>query len=435
MTIIVQTPTAAHATRVRYGLSAGQRLAAAVTCAAVLYNFILCYVNTNLYGINPNTAIEVEIILIVSSLALAWDCGSTLYVVLILVAAYFYAIMVIRGQFDPKILRDVLIPISFFFLGRRQGGLRSADRLVTILIVVAFAAALFEWLALDSYLHYFDVSRYYIARGTATQEQHQYFEGFFNSTRFDNRTLLPFLGDHRVSGIMLEAPSVGNFGAIVFAWVLLRPKQPLAFVTKAAAIFLIIVLADARFGLYFSIFIFVIYVLSVRFRSTVIFIAPFIAMIALAGYATLQGPQAFDNDMLGRLLYAGRILSHIDPLQVFGLQASDINTGAGFASDPVNDSAYTYVLVEIGIVGAAGLWALFAYAPVASRDGWRFKTVIALYYILVLTIAASAFTIKTAALLWFLYGTLKGWEAAALKGESSLGFAFDEPSEPALSKA
>jgi putative polymerase len=231
---------------------------------------------------------------------------------------------------------------------------------------------------------------------------------------------------------MLEAPGVGNFGAIAFAWVLLRPKRPFAFVAKVSAIFFIIVLADARFGLYFSFVIFAVYVLGVRFRSTVIFIAPFVAMIALAGYATLQGPQDFDNDMLGRLLYAGQILSHIDPLQIFGLQASDISTGAGFASDPVNDSAYTYVLVEIGIVGAAGLWALFAYAPVASRDGWRFKTVIALYYILVLTIAASAFTIKTAALLWFLYGTLKGWEAAALKGKSSLDLVFDKSSEPAV---
>jgi hypothetical protein len=33
------------------------------------------------------------------------------------------------------------------------------------LIFVALGFALFEWLALDTYLHYFDVIHYYAARG------------------------------------------------------------------------------------------------------------------------------------------------------------------------------------------------------------------------------------------------------------------------------
>jgi len=137
-----------------------------------------------------------------------------------------------------------------------------------------------------------------------------------------------------------------------------------------------------------------------------LFIAPFLAMIALVTYAGIEGHDAFRNDMLGRFLYAGQLLSDVTPLEVFGLQTRDINSGVRFASDPVNDSAYTYLLVKLGILGVAALWGLFVYAPVPDRGAWRFKTVVALYYVLVLTIAASAFTIKTAALLWFLYGTL-----------------------------
>lgn len=404
-----------------YRLTIGERLAPILVLLAVLYNYFLCFSNTVLLTISPAVVISAEVILIGSALTMVWHRSVALSAILVALAAYFYAVMMIRSQYDPKILRDVLIPIAFFFLGYYLGTVRAGDRLVTLLIVVTFSGALFEWLAPIAYSHYFDVARYYIERGTANQEQHQFFGGFFNSARFENRTLLPILGDHRVSGIFLEAPSVGNFGGIVFAWILLRPKQLWSFMLKTAAVLVIMVLADARFGLYFCLFVVAIYPLSRFIPRAMLFIAPFVAMIALVTYASIVGPKIFDNDMVGRFIYAGQILSKIYAAQVFGLGASDISTGASFASDPVNDSAYTYVLVEIGIFGTAALWALFIYSPVADRTAWRFKTVVAFYYILILTIAASAFTIKTAALLWFLYGTLNrryhetagaGWRAA-----------------------
>lgn len=404
--------------RVDYGPTIAETFAAILTLTAVLYNCLLCLVNAEIHNINPAVVILTEIVLISSALCMVWPRSSTLNMILVVLAAYFYTIMMIRSQFDPKILRDVLIPIAFVFLGCHFGTLRLADRLVTILIIVALADALFEWLAPSIYLHYFDVARYYIERGTASQEEHQYYGfygGFFNSSRFENRTLFPILGDHRVSGIFLEAPSVGNFGGIVFAWILLRPKRLWSFLLKTIAVMTIIVLADARFGLYFCVLAVVVYPFSRYVRPTMLFIAPFAAMLALVAYANAAGQQVFDNDMVGRFLYAGKILSKIDAGQVFGLQASAISTGASFASDPINDSAYTYVLAEVGLLGAAALWALFIYSPVADRTAWRFKTVVAFYYILILTIAASAFTIKTAGLLWFLYGTLNRREVSPLE--------------------
>jgi putative polymerase len=391
-------------TPVEYGLE--EWLGPVLTFSAVLYNCVLCFANTTLHTISPTVVISAEIILIGAALSVVWRRSFTLNGILVCFAAYFYTIMMMRSQFDPKILRDIMIPITFFFVGCNFGDLRLADRLVTLLIAAAVAGALFEWLAPSTYLHYFDVAHYYIDRGTANLEQHQYLGGFFNSTRFQNRTFLSFLGDHRVSGIFLEAPSVGNFCGIVFSWVLLRPKVWWSFLLKTTAVLMLMVLADARFGLYFCGLVAVLYAFSRFIPRALLFIGPFAAMLALVMYANTEGQQVFDNDMVGRFLYAGEILSKIDVAQVFGLSHSDIMTNASFASDPVNDSAYTYVLVEVGIVGAAALWALFVYSPVANRAAWRFKTAVAFYYILILTIAASAFTIKTAALLWFLYGTL-----------------------------
>ena len=41
--------------------------------------------------------------------------------IFLLLAAYFFIVMVVRYEFDPKILRDLLIPFVFFFMGSYLG--------------------------------------------------------------------------------------------------------------------------------------------------------------------------------------------------------------------------------------------------------------------------------------------------------------------------
>jgi putative polymerase len=84
-----------------------------------------------------------------------------------------------------------------------------------------------------------------------------------------------------------------------------------------------------------------------------------------------------------------------------------------FSSGYAGDSGYGYVLVKVGLVGLAAIWALFTYAPVFDEDAWRFKLFIVFYIVFLLTISASLFSIKTAALLWFLYGTLNNKKETA----------------------
>jgi putative polymerase len=141
-------------------------------------------------------------------------------------------------------------------------------------------------------------------------------------------------------------------------------------------------------------------------RPVVLFVAPIVVTLALVIYADLNVYEPLSNTLPGRLLVAGRILSDLDAGQVFGLHASDIKIGVQFAMNPVTDSGYAYVLTKIGLVGALALWAMIVYAPVGTRDTRRFKNFVALYLMVLLSISASVFTIKTAALLWFLYGTL-----------------------------
>ncbi len=394
---------------------ASQRtLAAVVVVAAVVFNWMLCFVNTKLFGVSANSVIAAEVALVGMALGLVWYRGYALYTILLLLTAYFFAVMLIRFEFDPKIARDLLIPVVFFFLGSYLGSLRSADRLVTFLIFLTLAVALFEWLALNTYLHYFDVIHYYLARGTERTLEADTTSGLFirgtdttaglfvNSTRFEERTLLPFLGQHRVSGLFLEPVSVGNFGAIAFAWVLLRDRFRIwVFVAEVLAIATILVLADARFGFYLCIFTVVIYFAAPMVRPAMLFVAPFLVIVALVTHAGAHAQETWDNTIAGRFLSAGASLTTLDPWQFLGLRISDVFT-SGFAGD----SGYGYVLVKVGLVGLVAIWGLFVYAPVLDRDAWRFKNFVAIYIVSLLTVSASLFSIKTAALLWFLHGTL-----------------------------
>jgi putative polymerase len=319
--------------------------------------------------------------------------------------SYLLFLMAARSQFDAKILRDLLIPLIFFFLGRHLGSLRSADRLVAVCLGLVLVVGLIEWAGLSTYLRYFDVLRYYVSRGTVQDASAGGLEQglFISGMRFEGRTLLPALGEHRVSSVFLEPVSVGNFGAIAFAWVLLRDlARPRAFAMKALAIAAILVLGDARFGAYLCAITVALYAVAPLVRPVMIYVAPALAIIALALHAQSMGAVSWENDIQGRFLLAGQVMTSLDAWQVLGLEGTTLYMA---------DSGYAYVLAQFGLFGCAGLWALFAFLRAPDAAAERFKLFVAFYVVFGLCISTSLFTIKTAALLWFLYGTLSAARA------------------------
>jgi len=376
-------------------------MAQLIIVATVLFNFGLCFVNTRVFPIVAGYVVAVELGLIGVSFCLTWDRSKTQYAILLLVGAYLAAVMVMRDEYAPQFARDIIIPVVFFFLGRYFCTVRAADRIVALIAVAALGVACFEWFALDRYLQFFDVIHYYVARGSVTGVDTEILPGLYVSgTRVDQRTLLPFLGDHRASGLFLEPVSVGNFGAIAFAWILLRDLgRPLVFIVKTIVIGSLLVLGDSRFGFNLCIATVALYIVAPYLRPTMLFAAPFVAISGLIIYAGISGMDlaSIDNDLAGRLLFAGSLARTLDVWQVFGLQTSDA---------VMEDAGYVYLMVNLGIMGMAGLWAMFAYAPVLDRQAWRYRTFVMFYIVALLCISTSLFTIKTAALLWFLYGTV-----------------------------
>lgn len=372
----------------------------AILLAALCFNAAFCFANTTLFAVNDTMVMAAEAVILAAALAFALGRAIGLYVLLAAFLSYAAVLMALRPMIDPKAVRDILIPILFFALGRRLPDPRLADRAALWSGAIVLAFALFEYFALETYVACFNIIKYYVARGTVAPSEVVETAGllFESGVRPDARALFPFLGPHRVSSVFLEPVSPGNFGAILILWALYRAdmrfRKTLAAMGAAA-----IILADARFGASVSVAAAAAFFLSGRVPKPLFVAAPFLILSAIAIYGLTTPEKVWGNDFSGRLLWTAMLLTSLSPEAVFGLSPD---------KPFLADSGYAYTLNQIGLIGFVALWSLFVLLPERTRRAWRFKAAVAAYVCLLLVISDSVYTIKTAALLWFMLGVAAG---------------------------
>ncbi|MCF1495142.1 UDP-phosphate alpha N-acetylglucosaminyltransferase [Agrobacterium vitis] len=372
-------------------------IASFAVIGGLVLNLFLCFVNTRIMPVSDTHVMLGEMTMLGAAFLLAVDRRPGLYLTLLLFVSYMLMIFALRGALDLKALRDIFIPVGFYFMGRRVAHVGLADRLVIACGLIVLTVALYEYLALESYLDYFNVLGYYIARGTVTlQESFGQTRGLFISgLRPEPRTLLPFLGQHRVSSVFLEPVSAGNFGVILYAWALFRPAMPWRFIVMALAM-TSIVLADARFGFFTCVAITLLWPLYRFIPKTVWLVAPFLLLAVIAAYGLIVGAEGGANDLSGRLKVTAGILNSLDFQVVLGAKTTDAFTA---------DSGISYTLTNFGLFGFVGLWAAFVLSPMKDPKAWAFRGMMVIYLLLLMLISNSFYSIKTAALMWFLIGT------------------------------
>jgi putative polymerase len=313
---------------------------------------------------------------------------------------------------DPKIARDLLIPVIFFVLGRNSRNIKIVDAIVYASVALILFFALFEYLFLDVYLKIFNITDYYVARGTldAADPSLQWAKGLMVSgirpEDQGGRVLLPLLGDHRVSSLFLEPIGLGNFGCMVVFWAIARSmmERQVRFWSVFIGIALII-LSDGRFNASFLGLGILILLISPRITTPVVLALPFILIFGLWLAAASAGVQDFRPTLEGlsvstlqdRLLYTGRLLLDFDLYTWLGVKAS---------RSPTGDSGYAYIISNIGVIGFAVFWLWFMSLDGYSRYFYAFRNTTAAYFAVLFCLSQSPFTIKTAALLWFLLGAL-----------------------------
>ncbi len=394
----------------KFGLGAG-----VLVIAAIGFNALLCLVNTRIAPIHNSYVVLSEVVIIGAALAASFRIMEPRYVVIIAaMIAYTAMLAVLRSMVSPeagldfKVSRDFLIPIAFLLLGRSETNIKVADYTVYVATALVLAFAVFEFFSLDSFLRIFSITDYYVARGTLdpSDPSLQWASGLMISgirPEEQGRTLLPFLGDHRVSSLFLEPIGLGNFGFIVAIWSIARSKmeQRLRLWSILAGVALVI-LSDTRFNAFFLGVGVVILFANPRITKLPVAALPvvLIAGLCLAAAGAAGGPDVPMLDgvsLKDRLLYSGRVLLDFDILNWLGVEAARVQTF---------DAGYAYVISNAGVIGLAAFWVWFMTLAGKSRYFYAFRNANAAYFAVLFCISESQFTIKTAALLWFLMGAL-----------------------------
>jgi len=392
-------------------------LGLSLVLTALLFNIVLCFVGTRGNIAISNTIVIVcELMILAAGLYLIRERISQRAVrisgalIMLLIGMKF-----INPGLDLKIIHDLAIMYIFYELGL-LATLQDGNRLLWIAMVIVLGVSAFEVLFPDRFGAVFDVWTYYVDKGVIPVDTVNYSNTtqFISGTRSgeEARSFFPsLLGIQRFSSVFLEPVSMGNFSVISFGWCLStkigRPWIRWALIVLAAVC---AVLADSRFAFAcWAIMLLVRMTSLYRFRL-VVFCLPVAAMLALLITGTLHEmpgvrPAINVDNFPGRLLFSGQLLDYWGFPQWLGLAPSPVYT---------SDTGYAYVCNNLGLPLALFMWAIFAAHRADTVEAMSMKAMVAVYAATSLCIGANMFTIKTAALCWFLYGSASavsvGWD-------------------------
>jgi putative polymerase len=309
----------------------------------------------------------------------------------------------IRQRPDLKSVRDLLIPLLFISLGRQVADSVFAERCLRWITALVLAVAVFEALFTDAYGELFNTFSFYANLGSISESSAMFSGQMLTLNGFRpegiGRTLLPaLLGAHRTSSLFLEPVSLGNFAVIVLAWSLSWERKdwgrPALLLVLAALT--LIVLCDSRFGMLVAGLLLAFRLLPLPTLRWLVPLFPFVLFAALVGVGWLLPPG--DDNVLGRMGVSGRALLAFDSARLMGLDGQLPMYG---------DMGYAYVLSRFGTLQVIGLLLVLFLIPCTSARAERFRALLVVYFFCSLAISGtSAFALKTAGLMWFLWGAL-----------------------------
>ena len=392
----------------------------AVICSTILLNFVLCMLRTRGLPVGANAVAACEVA--TYAMALYWARREiTLGAVGVAIGMALYVLSLrtlVNPGLDPKILRDVAIPFIFVAFGRACGNPEQADRVVYWAVGIVTAGALFEVYFPESYSKLVDILTFYYERGGLSGVSFEQVVRadpgntlYTGGTRTvdEGRTVGSYLGDlignHRVSSVFLEPVSSAAFSGIAFGWMVHRfSSKGMINVVFMFLATLDILLADGRLASMTCLAALAIYLLGMSLNGIALFCLPFVAL----GLLLLDGAYSFgtiDNGLFGRLLMSGTVLHSWSIEEWLALKPSAMG---------LVDCGYGWLLSNLGLIPMAALWSLFCFQGRLTLKQRQWLTLMALYFVLSLSVGPASLSVKTAGLAWFLCGvaTSPRWKAA-----------------------
>ncbi|HYG07630.1 MAG TPA: polysaccharide biosynthesis protein GumE [Stenotrophomonas sp.] len=398
------TPVSAHRLRWR------NVLIECVLLLAIGYNFVLAVVNAKVFTVRPAMTYAVEFAIYGACFVLGlWSLDRRRAALVVGGLGFIVALMLLRfflvWEFDPKFLRDALIPFAFLVLGCAYRG--SVPRLcVRMALVVALVAA-FELAMPTTYGDVVNPKSYFVnARGfSASGFWNEDSNLFVSATRPGARNFLPSSNLPRASSVFIEPVTMGNF-IIFFMAVLLAFRRWLSGwkqILGFGLIAFLVVASDGRLAAGTCVLMLLAAPILRRLDQRLAF-AVFLAVL-LGGWALVAaaGVQAYEDTMLGRIFFTVDSMSRLSLPAWLGLDAD--------AAYRYFDSGIAYFVVSQSVFVVLAFLLAYSFLMVLpGREGQAFKHLAILAFALSLLVSNGYFSIKTAALWWFVCGWL--WQGA-----------------------
>jgi putative polymerase len=381
---------------------------ALLVIAAVMFNPALAVVNAHVTPLNQASVIGMELAIVLAAhivvianyrpQMLTWYA---LLATMLLFAAYRSMAL---EQVDAKYLRDVLLIPTFIVLGMTFDQ-RNLTRVVVAIHAVVMLFLVLEAVNTPAFSELFRIQDYYInTRGyDITNFWNKQSDLYVSATRPDAR-MFSFIELHRLSSIFLEPVSLGNYCIIIFAFVCARFSS-LSLATRAFLIggtIIALVGCDGRLAAIASVLIIAASIVapSLPRYSASLYLPGIVGMAFLL--VQLAGFHAGSDDFPGRIAHTVELLQRFGPAEFLG-----VSNETELLSQAV-DSGIAYMIMTQSILAFAILWIFIVFGSAErTRDQIRFTHATGIYLSLTMMVSFAFLTIKTAAILWFIYGALQ----------------------------
>ncbi len=381
---------------------ATQPAAAALLVAAVTFNAAFAWVNAHLFALTPSIVSAAQGAIVLSALAIGVLQPATLiarwFIMAWLLLVTVALTSAVRGQFEPKILGDILLLPAFILLGMRLDG-PTLRRTVIGLQLLILLLGMWELAQPVQFGAFFHVVDYYV--NTRGYDANAFWAGgdlFLSSERPGGRLLLAGSGLHRGSSLFLEPVSLGNWAVVaaLFTAAMWRSLSRPARAFMIGSTFILLAICDGRLALS-VILLFCLWLPLCRWipdRFSIAYL-PLLLLALSTGGALGLLDQTGDN-FGGRLAVGVEALSSMDLDQMLGISAERVR---------FDDAGWADFVQAQSLLVSVGLWLFLGLTSFGTGAQDRMaKHGIMLFLTLCMPISNSLLSIKTAALMWVIYG-------------------------------
>jgi putative polymerase len=373
---------------------------------AVGYNILLAFINAQMFAVSPAMTYAAELLIYAGCFGIGiWTLQRHKIAAILAGIALIIGVLLFRylieWRVDAKFIRDAIIPFAFLVLGSAYGG--SLPRLFLRMAVIVSLVAAVELTVPDVYGDVVNPKSYYV--NTRGSDEGGFWNEdsnlFVSATRPGERNFLAGSNLPRASSIFVEPVTAGNF--IVFFCALLvvfwRSMGPKRLALSVILLLFLIVATDGRLAAGTSILLLLGAPFMRKLDQRLSFLIMPLVVLGAAMLVWVAGVSEYQDTTLGRVWLTVHALREMSAEAWLGL---DFDVPYTYF-----DSGIAYFIASQSIMIVGAFLLAFAFGlEMPTEDGQAFKNAFMLAFATGLLVSNSLFSVKSAALWWFVLGAM-----------------------------